>query len=163
MSANKKTAQQRFDEKTARDPVTGCLLWQGAVRSDGYGAFWMHGRVLGAHRASVELATNVPVPAGAVLRHSCDEPLCVEPAHLIVGTQAENARDRVERGRSRPGPRDPLQARLTPADHAVMLGLQDRGVPVATLAAGWAVSLQTVKLSLATARRARAAGLAAGA
>ena len=53
-----------------------------------------------AHRTAYALLVG-PIPAGAVLRHGCDEPRCVRPDHLRPGTHAENAADRVARGRAR--------------------------------------------------------------
>lgn len=81
----------------ARVDKTGdCWLWTGGRQSRGYGWF-PEGRVL-AHRFSVQ------APAGTVVRHRCDNPPCVRPDHLLIGTQRENMRDMVERGRhsSRP-------------------------------------------------------------
>lgn len=77
----------------------GCWLWRGCVRSDGYGAIYVGGalHMERAHRVSVYLHTG-RFPSGVVL-HACDVRLCVNPAHLSVGTQADNVRDMIRKGR----------------------------------------------------------------
>lgn len=52
---------------------------------------------IGAHRVSYEHFIG-PIPAGAIIRHFCDNPLCINPTHLEPGTQADNMRDLQERG-----------------------------------------------------------------
>lgn len=74
-----------------------CWFWIGGVSGDGYGAFWTGTRLVGAHRFSYELHVE-PLRRGLQVRHSCDQPLCVNPDHLIVGTNTDNMRDRKQRG-----------------------------------------------------------------
>ena len=81
------------------DP-NGCWIWQGAVGSKGYGAAYHNGRTLGAHRLAYRCEHGELPPAPAVIRHRCDVRKCINPQHLIAGTHADNARDRVSRGRS---------------------------------------------------------------
>lgn len=98
-----KTPQQRFDEKVNQSPGLGpngdCWEWQAFINpSSGYGVFRMEKQQMGAHRASYLLHTG-PIPDGMVVRHRCDNPICVNPAHLLVGTDFDNMRDMALRGR----------------------------------------------------------------
>ena len=75
--------------------VEGCWEWRGFTTEAGYGSF--AGKA--AHRLAYETLVG-PIPEGHVVRHKCDNPPCINPDHLETGTHADNARDRVERGRS---------------------------------------------------------------
>lgn len=66
----------------------GCLLWQGAVNSKGYGCIARDGRIELVHRVAYE-DTIGPIPAGHQIHHRCSTPLCVNPLHL----EALSARD----------------------------------------------------------------------
>lgn len=77
---------------------TECIPWSGALFRDGYGRKYLKGRYLLAHRWAWEQA-NGPIPDGLVVRHKCDNPSCVNPDHLELGSQGDNVRDAVERGR----------------------------------------------------------------
>lgn len=93
--------------------VGDCLIWTGAVRTDGYGQQKVLGKNWASHRLSYTVAKG-RIPKGQVVRHTCDNPLCVEPAHLVLGSPAENSADMVERGRSMAGERN-ARAHLTEA------------------------------------------------
>ena len=93
---------QRFWEKVEKRE--GCWEWQAALHVKGYGRFYFRGRVVLAHRASWVLAHG-DVPGGLHVLHHCDNPRCVRPSHLWLGTNADNMRDRNEKGRQAQGVR----------------------------------------------------------
>jgi len=83
-----------------------------AGRSEfGYGAFWLRGYLLGAHVVSHYWAGGHPAE-GEFVTHSCDRPECVNPAHLVAASQAQNMHDKATRGRAAAGERHGM-AKLT--------------------------------------------------
>jgi hypothetical protein len=93
------TPDERFDAKVIPEPNSGCHLWLGAVNNDGYGHFSVDGKKVLAHRFAFARA-NGSIADGLVIRHTCDVRCCVNEQHLIPGTHADNANDKVVRGRS---------------------------------------------------------------
>ena len=75
-----------------------CWLWTGTPDDHGYGRFCLNGRQVGAHRVSWIL-TNGLIPEGQHVLHHCDNPPCVRPEHLWLGTALDNAHDRQAKGR----------------------------------------------------------------
>ena len=83
------------------DPVTGCWEWQGADDTRGYGKFWLEGRSQRAIRVAFWLKTGRWPRRHMVMRHKhCDNPPCVNPAHLKEGLQKTNVADMVRKGRA---------------------------------------------------------------
>jgi hypothetical protein len=93
--------QLRFREKVQVGGPDDCWDWQGATHRQGYGAFAISRRPIPAHRVAFHLATGDCGPQDDVL-HRCDYKPCCNPAHLYIGTDVENAGDRVIRGLSSP-------------------------------------------------------------
>ena len=100
-----KTIEQRFWEKVEKSD--GCWLWKSAFGTRGYGLFWNVGKNIYAHRFSWQVANASTVPEGLVVMHSCDNPACVNPAHLSVGTHKDNQIDKANKGRSLRGSKNP--------------------------------------------------------
>lgn len=90
----------RFWEKVRTQP-DGCWEWQGGRARFGHGLIHTGpgARLSQAHRVSWELNVG-PVPPGACVLHRCDNPPCVNPAHLFLGTKHDNIRDMVAKGRA---------------------------------------------------------------
>ena len=76
----------------------GCLVWKKGVTWNGYGRIKLNGKTQRAHRVMWELM-NGPIPEGMIVLHSCDNPPCVLPDHLRLGTVKENNREAYAKGR----------------------------------------------------------------
>lgn len=78
-----------------------CWLWMGTLRSkqSPYGKFWSHNKQFLAHRVSWEIH-NGPIQEGLFVCHHCDNPRCVNPGHLFVGTAKDNTRDMLAKDRN---------------------------------------------------------------
>ena len=102
---------ERFIEKIqVNEP---CWVWTGAVNANGYGSMWDGEKAETASRLAYRLLIG-PINDGLFVLHRCDNPLCVKPSHLFLGTHTENMRDRDMKGRCAKafGARNPM-AKLT--------------------------------------------------
>lgn len=101
---NQHTSLPMPDRFWSKADTTGgtyaCWEWQARRLPSGYGQFWDGGKVVKAHRFAWELAQGVRLDPDTVVRHSCDNPPCVNPLHLMVGSHADNSHDRDARARN---------------------------------------------------------------
>lgn len=102
--ANRRPVGERFWKFVEPIPEgDGCWIWTGSQTPKGYGYFWFTGgKWRSAHRASWEIH-NGPIPDGLHVLHRCDNPPCVNPAHLFLGTGLDNSRDCYRKGRAKLG------------------------------------------------------------
>lgn len=94
--------RERFEailaDKMIPEPNSGCWIWIGASKPEGYGHICMDQKYIGAHRLSY-IAYKGMIPNGYVVCHKCDVPACVNPDHLWLGKQSDNLLDCVKKGR----------------------------------------------------------------
>jgi len=104
-----KPAIERVLDKVVRIPFAGCWIFTGAVNESGYGIVGTGGRGQPndrAHRITYRHYCG-PIPEGMFVCHWCDTPSCCNPDHLFLGTNHDNVKDMVRKGRNSPPPRNP--------------------------------------------------------
>ena len=105
----RRSFEDRFWSYVKKGNSDECWPWLGSLDSHGYGKIHVYNDItLLAHRVSWELAYG-SIPTGLCVLHHCDNPRCVNPDHLFLGTHEDNARDRESKHRGNHG-------RLTPQD-----------------------------------------------
>ena len=98
---NAPDADDLFQAKVAMRHPDECWLWQGAVGSKGYGSLRRFGKACTPHRVAYALWVG-DIPETMDVLHRCDTPLCCNPFHLFLGTQADNNADMVSKNRHAP-------------------------------------------------------------
>lgn len=126
------------DQKSPDD----CWNWLGSTNTCGYGKFPIDNTSVMAHRVAW-IVKNGPIPDGLIVRHKCDNRKCVNPNHLIPGTQQDNSDDRVSRGRSARGERN--HSKLKESQVREMRALKESGVATRALGRLFGVSSSTAR------------------
>lgn len=149
----KKTLVDRFWPRVNKSGNNGCWEWMGCRTGAGYGQIGAQGtrEILYTHRVSWELH-NGPIPKGLFVLHRCDNPSCCNPAHLFAGTHLENMQDCHAKGRSVhfthpnsfPIGEKAALSKLSDADSFAMIALVKSGVPRATAAKKYGVTVSLI-------------------
>jgi len=104
--------REKLEKYTLRSDQENCWIWIGPKFRYGYGKLDLcvnhKNKTFSAHRCAWENAFG-PIPTGLLVCHRCDNPLCVNPDHLFLGTNKENSQDMVLKGRSLKGDKNPLR------------------------------------------------------
>jgi hypothetical protein len=123
-----------------------CWNWKGANNGKkGYGKLKWFGRFISAHRLAFFLSGGV-LPEGMSVLHTCDNPCCVNPIHLFVGTNRDNVDDCIGKGRQAKGTRVP-SAKLTEASVIELRQDHEAGFSVYELATKYGISPQAAWLA----------------
>lgn len=121
-----------------------CWIWKGSRPDGRYGRMKDHGVAVSAHRVSYELHHG-PIPSEMQVLHKCDNPPCVNPNHLFIGTPLDNMQDKTKKGRAyTPKGKDNPSSRL---DTEQVLDIRRRvreGEKQSHLGAEYGISQQTV-------------------
>jgi hypothetical protein len=137
--------RSRFWAKVEVRGKEECWPWTGHTNERGYGSMSHCGRLRKATHISYEIETGSPFPTGMVARHTCDNPTCVNPAHIVPGTLRDNAMDMVSRRRHHANRRDEcIRGHPFSGDNLIVRpggqrGCRAEGVPlkVAAYRVGW--------------------------
>ena len=133
---------ERMNAHINKDCRDGCWIWTACVTHNGYGVLKVDGRGRRAHRIMWEIV-NGPIPDGMCVLHKCDNPSCVNPAHLFVGTTADNNRDAQQKGRIARGERQHI-AKLD-ADDVRSIRRLHPGISIRRLAIQYGVAKRTIR------------------
>lgn len=145
----------RFDAKLEATP-SGCIEWRGIVTRSLYGECklrmndkWVRAR---AHRVQAQRhfpATPILSNSDTIVRHTCDNPCCCNPEHFLLGSHADNVRDRVARSRSATGSANGRAVLTEPAVKLMRFVASEHGSSHADLALIMGIDRGTVKKAIA--------------
>jgi hypothetical protein len=131
-----------FDKADKSGGPDACWPWRGARRAKGYGFFIRFGRSIQASRRSLEIALGRSLRPGECALHHCDNPPCVNPSHLFIGTIADNNHDAKTKGRSARGQKAGPRSGLT---EAIVLAIRESTDSTANLARRYGINEGTMR------------------
>jgi hypothetical protein len=140
---------------------SGCWEWIGKTYKNGYGCFGMGTREILAHRVSYAIHKGI-CPADVIVRHKCDNRICINPEDLIGGTQKQNVADGWERNRYDPKKFGSGRRKIEDCDIARILSMREGGMLQRDIAAEFLVRPNQISRILSGARRSLESGIIRG-
>jgi hypothetical protein len=125
-----KTLESHFRRTRESETSDYCIEWTGGkIEKGGYGMSWFRGHNILAHRMAWMIHHGRSIPDGMVIMHTCDNPSCVNPEHLLCASQQTNVMDMYIKGRApnKAGEHNP-RARLTQDDVDNIRSMVDLGL-----------------------------------
>lgn len=138
--------EDRFWAMVDKRGPDDCWEWTGYRSHVGYGTIFYQGKTRKAHRVSYELHYE-PLPDDKFVCHHCDNPGCVNPAHLFVGTPADNSADMTSKGRAAAGSEHGM-SKLQESDIPVIRRLAAEGLTFAEIGKRYGVTFQTIRCAV---------------
>ena len=134
-ASSRLSVRERILNHSEMDYVSGCWIWTACIGTKGYGMLTVKNKSRRAHRLSYEAFIG-PILDGLHVCHRCDNPACVNPDHLFLGTNEDNLADRMMKDRSTKGERHPF-AKITNEQameiiRLIQSGLSDKNVSLLT-------------------------------
>jgi hypothetical protein len=136
-----KPLMERFMEKVRKGE--NCWEWIGGKQAHGYGVIRQNGKNKSAHRISYQLFIGI-IPDGLCVLHKCDNPSCVNPDHLFLGTQLDNNRDAIAKGRTYYPKGENNHSKLLNIHIPIIRKLHKRGISQTNIAKQYGVSQQLI-------------------
>lgn len=145
MEIKRKSVQDRFMDKVMPEPNTGCWIWTASLNYKGYGQFGIGGKYksVTSHRVSYEMFKGIIHKDMHVLHH-CDNPWCVNPDHLWLGTNNDNIQDKIEKQRTSKG-ENHARAKITTTDVLIIREARTHGFTYSAIAGYYNLGLTTVR------------------
>ena len=135
---------ERLLSKIEESSKDGCWVWSASCFNSGYGRIKVAGKYWLAHRASYACFIG-EIPAGMFVCHVCDNPKCINPNHLFLGTPAENVQDMLRKGRANKARGEKHYcAKLTNVQRKEVLELRRSGKTLQTIAGIYGVTRQSI-------------------
>ncbi len=141
-NAKRKPTSERFWSKVEKKSDNECWEWRSSKTRGGYGCFRVNNKQVHAHRYSWELHFGLVLDGLCVLHH-CDNPSCVNPTHLWLGTKYDNIQDMIRKGRNKVGSQR-LSSKLTEQDVICIRNLHKKEIPMKELARIYNVSYVSI-------------------
>lgn len=151
------TSRTKVRKRLVNSPVTmeeilacsieqsnGCIEWTAGRNRKGYGVIRRNGRAAFATRWVMHLLFGFELSSSKMVLHKCDNPPCINPDHLYLGTETENTRDKVSRKRHNFGARVP-QSKLIDRDIVEIFKLRSNGMDFTEIARRFGVTKNTAR------------------